>query len=272
MTNKFYIKQFIINDNSFQEWANNNLEDILSKDVIIGYIFNVKKVKDFTEPPIILNLYLIDKSKEYTKSISIDKLQDAWELFFSKIDKNKKDFVSVFQNPPFENWLDTKDNWCKKIANEISRTFNWSYEEALSETYIAILKCYHKGNVYLGNLNYLKKSVYNSVLVSLRKNKHKLFCSNGNAISLDTAIGTDNDHESNEIYLSDMIASDVKQTEESLEYQMLFKQVKELLSKTFSEREIDQIINYKSIYLPQNLYKRLCDWRKKHSVEEVYEA
>ena len=28
MTNKFYIKQFIINDNSFQDWAKDNLEDI----------------------------------------------------------------------------------------------------------------------------------------------------------------------------------------------------------------------------------------------------
>jgi hypothetical protein len=241
----------------------------LVNDAIIGYIFNTKKVKNFAETPIVLNLYLIDKNKSYNKSISEEKLGNAWELFFNKYDNCKKDYVAIFQNPPIENWLDTKDNWCKKIANEISRTFSWSFEEALSETYIAILKCYHKGNVYLGNLNYLKKSIYNSVLMTLRDNKKKVFCSTGKALSLDTPIGTDT--ENNELYLSDMIADEVEANEESLDYQFLLKNVKSLLSKTFSEREIDQILNYKTIYLPTSLYKRLCDWRKKHSVEELYE-
>ena len=271
MTNKFYIKQFVINDNSFQEWAKNNLDDVLSKDAIIGYIFNTKKIKDFAETPVILNLYLIDKDKQYTKSISEDKLGNAWELFFNKYNNCKKEYIAIFQNPPIENWLDTKDNWCKKIASEISKTFGWSFDEALSETYIAILKCYHKGNVYLGNLNYLKKSVYNSVLMSIRDNKKKIFCSTGKAISLDTVIGSDSDHDGNDLYLSDMLAAEELETEDSLEYQMLLNNVKDMLRKTFSEREIDQIINYKSIYLPNALYKRLLDWRKKHSVEELYE-
>ena len=269
MTNKFYIKQFIINDNSFQEWAKNNLNNLLSKDAVIGYIFNTKKTKNFAETPVVLNLYLIDKNKTYTKSISEDKLGNAWELFFNKFNNSNKEYIAIFQNPPIENWLDTKDNWCKKIANEISKTFNWPFEEALSETYIAILKCYHKGNVYLGNLNYLKKSVYNSVLMSIRQNKNKLFCSTGKAISLDTVIGTD--AENSELYLSDMIPAEEHLSEENLEYQMLFKQVKDLLRKTFSEREIEQILNYKTIYLPTSLYKRLCEWRKKHKVEDLYE-
>lgn len=269
MTNKYYIKQFIINDNSFQEWAQENLNTLLSTDAIIGYIFNTKKTKNFTETPVVLNLYLIDKDKQYNKSISEDKLGNAWELFFNKFNNSNKDYIAVFQNPPIENWLDTKDNWCKKIASEISKTFGWTFDEALSEVYIAILKCYHKGNVYLGNLNYLKKSVYNSVLMSIRDNKKKIFCSTGKAISLDTVIGSD--VENSELYLSDMIAAEELETEESLEYQMLLKSVKEMLRKTFSEREIDQIINYKSIYLPSALYKRLLDWRKKHSVEELYE-
>lgn len=270
MTNKFYIKQYVINDNSFQKWANKNLNNLLVKDTIIGYIFNTKKTKSFTETPLILNLYLIDKSKSYNKSISIEKLGNAWELFFDKFNNSKKDYVAVFQNPPIENWLDTKDNWCKKIATEISKVFNWSFEDALSEVYIAILKCYHKGNVYLGNLNYLKKSIYNSVLMTLRSDKRKIFCFNGKALSLDTVIGTDN--ENNEMCLSDTIASEEEVTEESLDYQYLLKNIKELLSKTFSEREIEQILTYKTIYLPTALYKRLCDWRKKHSLEELYEA
>lgn len=270
MTNKFYIKQFIINDSNFQEWAENNLNNLLVKNNVIGYIFNTKKVKNFTETPIILNLYLIDKNKECIKSVSVDKLASAWELFFNKYNSDNNDYIALFQNPPIENWLDTKDNWCKKIANEVSKTFNWPFEEALSEVYIAVLKCYHKGNIYLGNLNYLRKSIYNSVLMVLRANKNKLFTSNGKAISLDTVIGDDSDN--NELYLSDLIASKEEVKEESLEYQMLLKQIKELLSKSFSSREIEQIINYKTIYLPANLYKRLCDWRKKHSVEEIYEA
>ena len=178
MTNKFYIKQYIINDNSFQEWAKNNLNELLVKNAIIGYIFNTKKTKNFAETPIVLNLYLIDKSKNYIKSINEEKLGNAWELFFNKFNNSKKEYIAVFQNPPIENWLDTKDNWCKKIATEISKIFNWSFEEALSETYLAILNCYHKGNVYLGNLNYLRKSIYNSVLMSIRSNKNKIFCTN----------------------------------------------------------------------------------------------
>lgn len=262
MTNKFYIKQYIINDNSFQDWANKNLNTLLAKDAIIGYIFNTKKTKDFAETPIILNLYLIDKEKSYNKSISVEKLGNAWELFFNKYNNSKKQYVAVFQNPPFENWLDTKDNWCKKMANEISKTFGWSFGEALSETYIAILRCYHKGNVYLGNLNYLRKSIYNSVLMTLRETKAKL--------SLDTVIGTDN--ENNELHLSDVVPAEEQLNEESLDYQLFFKSVKDLLSQSFSEREIDQIINYKTIYLPQNLYKRLLNWRQQHSMEELYEA
>lgn len=270
MTNKFYIKQYVINDNSFQEWANKNLNTLLSKDAIIGYIFNTKKTKNFAETPIVLNLYLIDKSKSYNKSISTEKLGNAWELFFNKFNNSKKDYIAVFQNPPIENWLDTKDNWCKKMATEISKTFGWVFDDALSEVYIAILNCYHKGNVYLGNLSYLRKSIYNSVLMSIRSNKNKLFCSTGKVVSLDTVIGTDS--ENSELYLSDMIQAEEQLNEESLDYQLFYKTVKELLSKTFSEREIDQILNYKTIYLPSSLYKRLCDWRKKHSVEELYEA
>ena len=69
-----------------------------------------------------------------------------------------------------------------------------------------------------------------------------------------------------------MVPTEEQLSEESLDYQLFYKTAKELLSKTFSEREIDQILNYKTIYLPASLYKRLCDWRKKHSVEELYEA
>ena len=266
MTTKFYIKQFIINNYSFQEWVTANKDSILKDNKIIGYAFNAKKGINFGPKSLILNLYLINRNNYHGKEVSLVALEKAWELFLIKSTTENEDYLYIFRNPPIENWLDTKNNWCKKIASEISRMFDWSFNEALSETYIAIMKCYHRGNVYLGNLNYIRKSIYNSVLQSIKDNK--LNFKNGTIISLDTPVTAEG--EDNEVLLSDVIAAEEDVSEESLDYQLLLQSARELLSKSFSSREIDQIINYKTIYLPPALYSRLRNWRLSHSPEELY--
>lgn len=266
--NKFYIKQYIINNVSFQEWADNHMVEKLKDNAIIGYLFSTKSNK-FLEPTQVLNVYLI-KREYYKKSeISMIELAKDWELFLLKC-KESTDYKkhAVFKNPPIEEWLDTKDNWCKKVAGEISATFSMPFQDALSDTYYAIMVCYNKGTIYMGNLNYIKKSVYNKVLMELRANKRRVNLDSGLAISLNTVIGSDS--EDNEFTIMDIIPEEEKMTEDSLEYKMLLDNVTKLLSQTFSPREIEQILTKTPAQLPTNVYRRLLTWRYKHSIDEVY--
>lgn len=266
--NKFYIKQYIINNVSFQEWADNHMVEKLKDNAIIGYLFSTKSNK-FLEPTQVLNVYLI-KREYYKKSeISMIELAKDWELFLLKC-KESTDYKkqAVFKNPPIEEWLDTKDNWCKKVAGEISATFSMPFQDALSDTYYAIMVCYNKGTIYMGNLNYIKKSVYNKVLMELRANKRRVNLDSGLAISLNTVIGSDSDD--NELTIMDIIPEEEKMTEDSLEYKMLLDNATKLLSQTFSPREIEQILTKTPAQLPTNVYRRLLTWRYKHSIDEVY--
>ena len=266
--NKFYIKQYIINNVSFQEWADNHMVEKLKDNAIIGYLFSTKSNK-FLEPTQVLNVYLI-KREYYKKSeISMIELAKDWELFLLKC-KESTDYKkhTVFKNPPIEEWLDTKDNWCKKVAGEISNTFSMPFQDALSDTYYAIMVCYNKGTIYMGNLNYIKKSVYNKVLMELRANKRRVNLDSGLAISLNTVIRSDSDD--NELTIMDIIPEEEKMTEDSLEYKMLLDNVTKLLSQTFSPREIEQILTKTPAQLPTNVYRRLLTWRYKHSIDEVY--
>lgn len=266
--NKYYIKQFIINNYSSQEWLDKNYDEICKEDAIIGYAFNTRE-PNLSNTPEVLNLYLLKhKYNDGKVSISRQELADAWELFLFKIDSEKKAFV--FKNPPIDKWLDTKDNWCKKLANELSNQFDRPFHDCLSEIYLTVMKCANKGTIYLGNLNYIRRATINNILCDMRDNKHRLNMNNILVTSLDITIDTDN--AGNDVYLSDIIAAPEDVSEESLEYQDLLASAKRLLSKSFSEREIDQILNLRAGYLPTNLYRRLFQWRAKHKVEDIYES
>ena len=55
-------------------------------------------------------------------------------------------------------------------------------------------------------------------------------------------------------------------------YKEILEKAKELLSKTFSPREIDQILTQPQVkYLPLGLYRKLMRWRNAHNVGELYE-
>ena len=79
--NKYYIKQFIINNYSSQEWLDKNYDEICKEDAIIGYAFNTRE-PNLSNTPEVLNLYLLKhKYNDGKVSISRQELGDAWELF-----------------------------------------------------------------------------------------------------------------------------------------------------------------------------------------------
>ena len=184
-----------------------------------------------------LNLYLIKKANYQKPAISLDALKMSWELFLLSYENKKNTYVYV--NPPFEAWLDTKNNWCKKVATNLSRKFKMDFDEAVSNVYLSISKLYDKGTVYMGSLNYIQQSIYNDILMDIRYNKNRVNADSGLAISLNTPIGYDADGK--EITIEDTLAEPEDISEDSLEYQSTLNCCKKLMADRFSPREIDQI-------------------------------
>lgn len=264
--NKYYIKQYVITS-GFQEWLLTNYDQITENDKIIGYLF-AERESAFKSTADILNLYLIKKEYYAGDGVSEEELTKSWELFLStvntELDMTRR---KVFKNPPIENWLDTKDNWCKKLANSLSNSYNIPYHEMLSDVYFGIMLCYTRGNIYMGSLNYIRRCVNNIVLMKLRALKHRVNQDSGLAVSMNTIIGKDNTEE--DILLSDTIADKSDKSEESAEYNSVLNHCRKLLSDSFTDREIDQIISQRISYLPQNIQVKLLYWRKKHDISEV---
>ena len=174
----------------------------------------------------------------------------------------------LFLNPPIQQWLDSKDNWCKKTASQMAKQYQYSYEEALSEVYYTIMCCYAKGTVYMGNLGYIKTAINNSFLMNIRMNKNRVNQDSGLAVSLNTPINTESDDE--EITLMDLIEND-ENISDKLEYEELKDKLTKLLNKHFSNREIDQLFNNKPVFLPLGLYRRLLAFRNTHKLEDIYD-
>lgn len=269
-TNKFYIKQFILNDNHTFQDEIKNIKEVSEKNAIISYIF-YKQDNKFGIVNYILNLYLINRDYYSGEEISIDELTKAWNVFLITLteEPNKRKQV-VFKNPPIKEWMDSKDNWCKKIATKYAAQFKAPYEDMLSNVYMSIMKAYHKGYVYMGNLNYLSLCIFNDIKMDLRYNRNRLNLSNEKVVSLDTIIIEDEGHS---LTIGDIIPDkSADMSEDNIEYQDFKKQAVSLLSKSFSDREIDLILNSsKSMFLPRGLYERLRLWRKKHNIKELYE-
>ena len=258
--NKFYIKPLDITNMSFQEFEV-TMQDILKDDKLVGYFYDGKK------PEKTLNLYLI--KRKYYDGPEICISDYTWKLFLSKTPESNN--YLLFENPPIELWLDTKNNWCKKIASILSKKFDMKYDEALSHLYMAVVKCYARGLAYMGNLSYVYKAAYHEILMYKRFCKKRFITENntGNTISMNTVIDTSSDGE--DITLEDALPAPEDVSETSLGYRELLQNCKDLLSDSFSPREIEQIILLEGseTSLPINLYARLARWRNKHSVKEV---
>lgn len=258
--NKCFIKQYVLdfNNDTFDSWME-SIKDQLKENNIIGYLFTKIKSKIGLDGNI-LNVYYI-KKKYYPNQISLDIFKQDWDNFV-------KDGKIKFQNPPIELWLDTKENWCKKLANKLSKTFNWSFDRTLSEIYLAIMKCYRKKTVYMGNLDYIAKAAKNEILLRLRANKIRLNQENDIVISLNTVIGYNEEDE--ELVIEDVLSEETHIIED-LEFAELKNKAISLLKTSFSDREIDQILNQKVTFLPKALYARLLTFRNKHAIKELYE-
>lgn len=271
--NKYYIEQIILtNENNPGTWSECDIpeamfQSICRHDKLIGFLFSVKESVKFGMPTQVLNLYLIRPNYYTEEPISLKELNEAWKLFSDKVaQENHHSNMIVFKNPPIQNWMDTKENWCKKLAKKVADKFNWTFSEALSEVYYTVTKCYNKGHVYMGNLGYIQTSVYNNVKMTLRFNKNRINQDSKRCNSLDQVICESEDGE--HLTLGDCIGNEDESIEQ-LNYEALEKECMELLSEYFSEREIDQILKQKAGYLPMGLYRRLISFRQKHSPEDL---
>ena len=265
---KFYIEQLLLdNENNPTNWTDDYYNRVICHgDKCIGYLFSTKEGIRFAPDSRVLNIYLIKPQYYKQAGIYRQELSDQWNIFVSKcISEEHHSKRNVFRNPPVEQWIDTKENWCKKLAAKISEQFDWTFSEALSEVYFTVMRCYRKGHVYMGNLGYIQTAVYNSVRMSFRDNRNKLNQDSGRAESLETPIGESDDGE--QITLGDCVGVEDPLFAE-MEYKEFEKELKDVLLLDFSERELEQILNQKSGYLPMNLYRRLIRWRGQHSPEE----
>ena len=251
---KYRIVNLIIDvNNNPASWTDEEYNIICNGEVVIGYFMKQ------TDTQMNLNLYLIPS--KYNKGTAINrndlKLAYAQWLVNMRYNDNKK--IVQFYNPPIENWLDTKEQWIKKTANKLANIFDKPYDEMLSHVHYAIVKAFSKDKVYVGNLGYIERSAYNEVLMDIRNNRNKLILNNAERVcSLDEQFEMDGTvHTFNEIIGEDDPAFANEDFNETTE------EIKRVLSYSFSEREIDQIINSQG-QLPLPLYRRLLKWRKEH--------
>ena len=233
-------------------WTDERINEITNNETIIGYFMKTNKTGET------INLYVIPA--KYNKGQAVNRL-DLAAVYFQwllSVKLNEDDKLVVFRNPPIENWLDTKQQWIKKTAHKLSKTFDKCFDEMLSHVNYAIIKAFNKTGVYAGNLGYIERSAYNEVLMDIRNNRNKLILDNDKVCSLDEQFDIDGTmHTFGEICGEDDPAFRQEEFNETT------NEIKKVLSYTFSEREIDQIINSQG-QLPLSLYRRLLTWRKSH--------
>ena len=232
---------------SIDEFLEMDPDDPIFKEHIVGFFITQRKTN------IRLTIYLVSKVENEYEVIDYFDIYKAYQLFLVTTD-------NVFENPPLKYWLDSKKEWCHKVALQISKKFSISIDDALSDIYFTIIKCYNKKTVYLGSLEYLRKSAVSMQLMKYRNKKHE-----NNILSLNTPIDEDN-----ELELADTIGYEDEEFDK-LEYKCLKEKAIKMLEKNFSSREIDQILKLQPSMLPANLLQRLYLWRNKHKKEELYD-
>lgn len=251
--------------NNPAKWTETDLKRISGNKLVVGYIF--KPIKT-AESQSLLNLYVI-KAEALDEShtvIDITWLQNAFMQWLESLSEDPKSFV--FRNPPLDKWLETKDNWIKKVTSKLAETYNKTYDECLSALYMSVLHCYHKGNIYIGNLYYLVTSAHNRIRIEHRFMKNRLCGEHPDAVHLDAVPSDFNASLDDSISSFHEIVGGVEDpyVEQDKHLEMV-KAIKNDMLKEFSEREIDQIINSPG-YLPNTLYRKLLKWRKDHKRED----
>ena len=251
---KYRIINLILDtDDNPTTWTDEEYKSITDNEAVIGYFMK----QDGEQMK--MNIYLIPEKHSKGNIVTKNDLKLAYAQWLINIRYNQNKKLVQFHNPPIENWLDTKEQWIKKTANKLSRTFNKPYDEMLSHVHYAIVKAFNKDGVYVGNLGYIERSAYNEVLMDIRNNRNKLIIDNTEKVSsLDEQFEIDGTVHT----LNDLYGEEDKGIAE-MEFNETAEEIKKALSYTFSDREIDQIINSQG-QLPLNLYRRLLNWRKTH--------
>ena len=240
-------------DNNPASWTEEELKTICDKEEIIGYLMKQ------TDSKMKLNLYLLPRKHCKGTIINHNDLKLAYAQWLVNMRYNNDKSIIQFHNPPIENWLDTKEQWIKKTAHKLSQVFDKPFDDMMSHVHYAIVKVFSKDGAYVGNLGYIQRSAYNEVLLEIRANRNKLIIDNTERVqSLDEQFEMDGTmHTYGEIIGADDPAFANEEFEEKS------NEIKKILAYTFSEREIDQILNSQG-QLPMNLYRRLLRWRKEH--------
>ena len=251
---KYRIINLILDiDDNPTTWTDEEYKSITYNEAVIRYFMK----QDGEQMK--MNIYLITEKQSKGNIVTKNDLKLAYAQWLINMRYNQNKKLVQFRNPPIENWLDTKEQWIKKTANKLSRTFNKPYDEMLSHVHYAIVKAFNKDGVYVGNLGYIERSAYNEVLMDIRNNRNKLIIDNTEKVSsLDEQFEIDGTVHT----LNDLYGEEDKGIAE-MEFNETAEEIKKALSYTFSDREIDQIINSQG-QLPLNLYRRLLTWRKTH--------
>lgn len=267
MTKLRIITIVITPENNPSNWTEASLAKLTNGEVVVGYILKNKGIRSNIPRPV-LNLYIIPEHCLTTPNSIID-LKTLQNIFLQWMESLVEDSKSyMFRNPPLEEWLNTKENWVKKISAKLSQSYNKPYDECMSSLYMVILQCYRKEDIYLGNLHYLIVAANNKLKLEFRFMQNRLYGGHPSAIHLDASPSDFN------AGLEDSIASlheiiggtddefhSVDREQEILDAMLVD------LREDFTEREIDQIKNTPG-FLPMSLYRRLLKWRKTHKLED----
>lgn len=265
---QYQIVQFVITDeNNILNWTEEDFKKKLNNEVVIGYIYRLKGGK-FGAKSHLLNLYTINQNQIQTKNKEIDltTLQNKFIEWIGKLKDNPK--TIMFRNPPVKEWMETKENWCKKLSHKLAQRYNLTFDECLSSVYMTVMKCYSKPHVYMGNLSYIEVSAHNDIKMNFRFMKNRLNTNHPNIISLDAEV-SDITNEDNANTFHELVGKIDPYHEES-DTEDLKQEIIKDLKLVFSEREIDQIINMPG-YLTMSLYRKLLKWRKTHKRSDYFE-
>lgn len=223
-------------------------------DAILGYIFSYK------DKGLTLDLYISKLSKEGLSESSI--IEDYYK--FCK-ETNLKS-LRIFKNPDINEWIITKDNWCRSMARLMSKKYGLEFEEALSNIYFTISCLYNKNTVYMGNLKYISKAIESNIQKNYYANRNKLTLDNINVKSLYTTLNAGDDDKL--LTLEDVLGKEDNYYAES-DFADTLEEIKASLRLVLSNREIEQILNLNGTgFLPKSTYNRLLEWRKKHKYSD----
>lgn len=267
MVDRLKLKSIVLDlENNPVVWTPSKLTELVHGNVVVGCLVkNTSRTGDLTP---VLNLYYIDDSKVLNKATILTQpvLGNIFKQWLEAIIEDEKSFM--FRNPPLDLWLDTKDNWVKKITIKLSTMYTTPYDDCLSTVYDTLVKCYNRGDVYMGNLNYLSTAIHNNIKLDYRYLKNRWHGGHQDAIHLDANVSDFNASADEGVTtLHEIIGGQLDHDPVEQREKDMLSTIMSDLKREFSPREIDQIINHQAT-LPMTLYRKLLKWRKEHTRED----